>query len=35
MWVVCGDSNRTKFDVNFYIEVTDLKLPYAHILAYI
>lgn len=33
--MVCADSKRSKFGDNFYIEITDPKLPYAHILAYI
>lgn len=33
-WVVCADSNRSKFDDNPYKEITDLKLPSVHILAY-
>lgn len=32
-WVVCADSNRSKFDDNLCKEITDLKLPSVHILA--
>lgn len=31
-WVVCADSNRSKLDDDLYKEITDLKLPSAHIL---
>lgn len=33
-WVVCADSTRSKFDDNPCKEITDLKLPPAHILAW-